>query len=348
VRSLKERDENGHALFRAQKTILKLREEKYALLDRVLLLEAAAGLAPGAIGLAEAKARLDDRERQFTRLNPPPLPFVEDRFRALPLLTTVSDFTSPAYNQSTQPPHAPASLPPRLRSHHLTTTIAAKSLEETRRFQRVARGLPQSKYAATVIFGPGEVAARPVRLRREKKQSEDKRAPAESRSTSAKPPAHQIIESPVPVPDSIKALNLLPNPFSISNPFESPPPQLPPIAAIPVFTHPSPLPSPAFSLIDMPRDFEPDDYHILRSRSPSTSDDGGMIAKSQFKTIVIGGATKPSRPKTSKTSDFSARTHSVPHISRNEDGSPILPIVLGVTTLRKLGCEFSRLMGIRY
>ncbi|KAK4700433.1 hypothetical protein P7C70_g5814, partial [Phenoliferia sp. Uapishka_3] len=147
------RDETALALFRAQKLIVRLREDKSSLLDRVLLLESAAGLTSSQVSAALESTYKNDRERDFPLLHPPTLPSLEDRSRTLPALTTSTDLTHSSYNAPLGPPPTPLSYPPRSRSQHIITAVAAQKLRDSNEARRIAKGLPKATFPAVSVLG---------------------------------------------------------------------------------------------------------------------------------------------------------------------------------------------------
>jgi hypothetical protein len=138
---------------RAQKLIHRLREDKSSLLDRVLELEIAAGITSTDVQTSQLVEQRTERELQFPLLNPPDLPSMEDRPRPLPVLTTSTDFTNSNYNAPLGPQLLPKSFPPRQRSQHLQSAIAAQRLRDDYDSRLAAQGLQRASFPTVAALG---------------------------------------------------------------------------------------------------------------------------------------------------------------------------------------------------
>ncbi|GAA5916425.1 uncharacterized protein JCM6883_006104 [Sporobolomyces salmoneus] len=153
LEAIESRDEASLSLYRAQKLIHRLREEKSSLLDRVLELEIAAGITSADVETAHQADLRTERELAFPLLNPPDLPSTEDRPRPLPVLTTSTDFTNSNYNAPLGPAPLPKTFPPRQRSQHLQSAIAAQRLRDDYDSKLAAQGLQRASFPAVAALG---------------------------------------------------------------------------------------------------------------------------------------------------------------------------------------------------
>ncbi|GAA5889803.1 hypothetical protein JCM8208_001135 [Rhodotorula glutinis] len=147
------RDDAHLALYRAQKLIARLRDDKSSLLDRVVELELAAGLTSADVAHLRDRALRSERELAFPLLHPPTLPSMADRARQQPVLTTSTELANDQYNAPLGPAPLPKTLAPRHRSHHLRTAVAAQKLRDDYDAQRVAHGLPRPAFPAVAVLG---------------------------------------------------------------------------------------------------------------------------------------------------------------------------------------------------
>ncbi|GAA5906643.1 hypothetical protein JCM6882_008082 [Rhodosporidiobolus microsporus] len=153
LEAVESRDDASLALFRAQKLIHRLREEKSSLLDRVVQLEVAAGLTSQDVSLTRDQTLQSERELAFPLLHPPVEPSLAERPLKPPVLRTDTDLTNPNYNKPIGVPPLPETLAPRQRSYHLRTAIAAQKLRDDRDAQRAAVGLPKPSFPAVAVLG---------------------------------------------------------------------------------------------------------------------------------------------------------------------------------------------------
>lgn len=140
-------------MYRAQKLVHRLRQDKSSLLDRVLELEIAAGITSADVLNAQQAELRTERELAFPLLNPPDLPSMEDRPRPLPILTTSTDFSNSNYNAPLGPEPLPKTFPPRQRSQHLQTAIAAQKLRDDYDSKLAAQGLQRASFPAVAVLG---------------------------------------------------------------------------------------------------------------------------------------------------------------------------------------------------
>lgn len=405
-----DKDSTTLSLHRAQKLILRLREEKGSLLDRVLALESAAGLTSAEVEAAEQGETQSALAETFLLLHPPTLPSLADRPRRPPTLTTASDMSSASYNEPIDPPHKPASLPPRQRSKHLISEMAADKLREDEEARRTAQGLPRLNFSAVALLGvDGSNIADNVERALSGEQfgvvsaaTVPPEAEPESRATaSRKTSSKRRRESTTPAPPVRESLQGLPNPFEVAlpapvkqrTPSPSPPPAPPaaveqvsaplPLPAPPapapveVKTAPSPAPASTYPLpappplpLPVPSAISPaQTQHGYPSQSayvpqqyPSQtsyydaemSDDGRSLGSGAYseddggdyghnpgskKARRSNSAGGPRKPKRQKVQTATPGTHTIPHIPRNPDGSPRLPLQVGTMLLKNVGSK---------
>ncbi|GAA5956667.1 hypothetical protein JCM3765_005697 [Sporobolomyces pararoseus] len=153
LEAVESRDEASLSLYRAQKLIHRLRQDKSSLLDRVLELEIAAGITSADVLNSQQVELRTERELAFPLLNPPDLPSMEDRPRPLPVLTTSTDFSNSNYNAPLGPEPLPKTFPPRQRSQHLQTAIAAQKLRDDYDSKLAAQGLQRASFPAVAALG---------------------------------------------------------------------------------------------------------------------------------------------------------------------------------------------------
>jgi len=78
---------------------------------------------------------------------------MEDRPRPLPVLTTSTDFTNSNYNAPLGPQLLPKSFPPRQRSQHLQSAIAAQRLRDDYDSRLAAQGLQRASFPTVAALG---------------------------------------------------------------------------------------------------------------------------------------------------------------------------------------------------
>lgn len=345
---------------------MRLREEKSALLDRVLALETAAGLPEPEIPLSRDPASLTDSQRDFPLLNPPALPSLADRPRpAPPAVTTTTDLTSATYTNPVVPPPLSQSLPPRQRSIHMASTLAAQRLRDDAEARRIARGLPIPPYPVVAVLGlEGSVIAGDVerafkgeapRNSERKSKSSKRKRDANGERISSKGKGRSEEEVPPPTMDVDPPVKLAP--VLLSNPYEG-------IAgmshggrgdptAIAAAWAASAAAEAAAGSYAQPEQLE-DDFEYDRSRQESiTSYDDHEYAESPAPT-QSQPSRKPRRspetmardrarekavvkPKRLKASGIVPGTYVIPAIPRNPDRTPRLPLPVGIMVLKSLG-----------
>ncbi|GAA5927952.1 uncharacterized protein JCM15063_006042 [Sporobolomyces koalae] len=374
--AIEARDEASLSLFRAQKLIHRLREDKSALLDRVLELEVAAGITSADV-LATHEADLrTERERAFPLLNPPDLPSMEDRARPLPVLTTSTDFSNSTYNDPVGPAPLPKSFPPRQRSLHLQSAIAAQRLRDDYDAKLAAQGLERAAFPTVAALGlqgssialtveralAGETLepvehAQAARGNKRRRESSSGRA-GSGAGSGAKSRANAAAINNIVVPQEPSTLQYLPNPFATAG-------AIPEGATMARNSTEALAAAQAAAAVEMQQQQQQEvhasPYEIPVAATPALDydmDDGTSQAtgaggaysddEEDFKPNLAGaggkrggrqsaGPDKPSRPKKSKGSALNPGVHTIPIVQRNPDGTPRLPLAAGIMTLTNLG-----------
>lgn len=244
------RDSTNVALHRTQRLLVRLREEKAALLDRVLLLESAAGLSSSTPScLSSSTIPTSALAREFPLLYPPGPPIsLSDRPRTKPKLTTASDLSSAAYDAPLEPPlPAEGQAPPRERSRALKTLVAAEKLRDDVEARRRAAGYgpAENHFAAVAVLGleGSRVANQVERLLRGEvvelgepqsrasgsaaasSSSNKRRRESSSGGGGGRNKRAESIAAPTPLAVETTAISALPNPFAA---YSAPPPSAPP------------------------------------------------------------------------------------------------------------------------
>lgn len=361
------RDDASLALHRAQKLIHRLREDKSALLDRVIELEMAAGLTSQDVSVLRDESYRTEHERAFPLLHPPVLPSLEDRPRKLPVLTTNTDMSGDDYNKPLGPAPLPKTFSPRQRSQHLRTAVAAQKLRDEYNAQRIAHGLPRPTFPAVAVLGlqGSTIAANVERAlsgetlevvsdgpRGGKRRREDSQGAGGRRSgrpsTGAEPavPAFDLpnpfasIGAAVPVGATMARNNA--EALAAATAAEAPPVAAPAPGPLPVpSSTPAapPPPAPPAGDIDVAMD---DDAASVGSAEALAEDDGGDYKPRVYSAPASGkrgrkSETGASRPKKVRQHNLTSGTFAIPHIARNADGTPRLPLSLGIIQVRALG-----------
>ncbi|GAA5854516.1 hypothetical protein JCM8547_004871 [Rhodosporidiobolus lusitaniae] len=411
LEAVESRDDSSLALFRAQKLIHRLREDKSALLDRVVQLEIAAGLTTYDVSLTRDATLRSERELAFPLLHPPALPSLADRPQKAPVIRTDADLSNPDYNKPLGAAPLPETFPPRQRSHHLRTAIAAQKLRDDHSAQLAAHGLVKPAFPAVSVLGlegstiafnveralAGEpfqsssaadaAPARGSKRRRESSTGAGGSGRGKSRAASASvaPSPYPAALLPPASPAPAQPVTNLPNPFAAigaavpvgtsmsRNNAEalaaSAAPPLPPAPLpsmpidVPLPAAPSPsiaptvtaTPAPAASATPMAVDQTPyaedDDGSFSDNYVEAEEDDGGAYrptaTKRGRKSAGGGGAgggdgTGGYKPKKVKAHGVVSETHKIPPVARNADGTPTLPVQVGMVTVQKLGSVVNR------
>lgn len=315
-------EDTNLALHRSQKRLVRVREEKLALLDRVLLLESAAGLTNDEVKTAQVTASTSSSE--FPLIDPPSTISLNPRPRALPVITTSTDLSHSNYNDPIGPALLPNSYPPRQRSSHLISTLAASKLKENSEARRIARGLPKVNFPVVSVLGlEGSRVAEAV----ERALAGELMVPVKSASerSSSKGKGREIL----PPPPAIASMRDMPNPFAASLP--------------------TPIPSSLTQNQEqqsqtLHQAIEVDSDVNYMKPKPEFDDSIGSPAGSAM-SFEDGNRTEDSAPAKKKikikkpkvSSGITSGTFSIPFIPRNEDGTVKLPLPVGTMVLHRLG-----------
>lgn len=261
----------------------------------------------------------------------------------MPVLTTATDLTQAAYNNPIGPPLPPTSLPPRQQSQHLLSALAAQKLRDNNEARRIARGLPKAPYPAIAVLGlEGSYVAEDVEralsgdtpraLERKAGGGKRKRESTGDRSSSKGKGKAEVV-NPVSA-----GLQYLPNPFAGMGLGDG---------AMGGRGNPTMIAAQQAAAAALAAGTRP---HVEdESRSPGSAmsydDDeqgggGSTTAKKHKK--AQDSSDKVIKPKRLKTHGITSGTYTIPFIPRNPDGTPELPLPVGIMVLKRLGGEFSR------
>lgn len=288
----------------------------------MLLLESAAGLTADEVSAAQEVAHRTDREHDFPLLYPPTLPSLEERPRALPQLTTSTDLTTSTYNAPLGPPPLSLACPPRDRSAHITAAVAAQKLRDSNGARRIARGLPNAPFPVVAALGlEGSAVAELVERALAGEQLEPAHGGTKRRreSSGPEPTSHAVGTGGMGKGRAYahQSVAFLPNPFAGAGASSEPRP-VAPTAALDTEMD---LATPNSTL-----DGEQDDDGDAPTAGPSGS-----------RTHPKADAAGTTKTRRLKGHGITSGTFQIPFVQRNPDGSPVLPLALGVMVLRKLG-----------
>lgn len=341
------------------------------------MLEAAAGLTTDEVAAAEEERKLTERQREFPLLHPPPQLSLEERPRELPVLTTGTDFTTSTYNDPVGPPPPPSTVPPRDRSRHFLSTLASDKLRATSEARRLARGLPAPIFPAVSVLGlDGSTVA--IKIERIL-AGEDYEPPPDPRPAAngrGGPRRESLV--PAPAKGKAKAESTLASLHSLPNPFSGAGAVADVVRgtadAIAAADNAARLADDAARLADnaarlattetydgshspgSAASYDEDHtgdvsvqsgsgLHSLHGFSPGTQQQPRKHRKAE-----VNANDKQIKPKRLKTHGIKSGTYQIPFIHRNPDGTPQLPMSVGIMILRKLGsASFALLLrrGIR-
>ncbi|GAA5986766.1 hypothetical protein JCM10908_000887 [Rhodotorula pacifica] len=366
--AVQSRDNASLSLFRAQKLIARLRDDKSALMDRVIELEMAAGVTSYDVAALQDQTLKSEREAAFPLLHPPILPSLEDRPQKPPVLTTNTEMTGDDYNKPSGPAPLPKTFPPRQRSQPLRTAIAAQKLRDEHTAQRIALALPPPSFPAVAVLGlAGSAVAHNVE-RALAGESFD--AVASTSADTGPRGAKRRRESSTGVgsgsgrarggrasaaatDSSAPGFNNLPNPFALAGaiPVGAPmsrnnadaiaaaaPVGATPAPAAPTATVPA-EPTPVAPSGDI--DVAMDDNASVGSGEGAAEEDGGDYKPATGAGAKRGGGRKSdtgaAKPKKVRQHGLTSGTFSIPPIPRHADGTPVMPIMAGIMSIRNLG-----------
>lgn len=287
---------------------------------------------------------------EFPLLHPPSLPSLEDRPPELPVITTSSDLTHATYRDPIGPPVASTSLPPRQRSLHLLSTLAAQKLRDSNEARRNALGLPRNSFPAVAVLGlegstiaenveralSGEILVSAAALKekeeakRAQKAEKAARAEANGHEHSSKGKGKEIAAPP------LNSLRDLPNPFSGGAGASIPPP------AVPIVV-PAPIEAPQ-NLLSLGAGYMKAKQEFEEVGSPAGStmsyDEDGMSRIPEEAPARKHRKAEPGekvKTKRLRPTGITTGTWPIPFVTRNSDGSPKLPMPVGIMTLTNLG-----------
>ena len=308
------------------------------MLDRILQLESAAGLTSAEIEAAQEQVVRSAQAAAFPLLNTPALPSLADRPRPTPTLNTSTDLSHSSYNDPIGEPPRPLSDPPRQRSQHIRSQLASEKLRMDTEARRIAHGLPKPAFPAVAVLGlEGSYVAenveramrgeafgdagmyvqqdqKPVVAGNKRRRESESATPAggsRSRSRAAEP--------------QVAAFHGLPNPFAGAG-------------AMVADEYVAPVHQEARR-----GDVDMDDGGSIGEGAGYSEDEQPDVKEYQPKERkhrkLEGERTV--KPKRLKTHGITSGTYNIPHISRNADGTPRLPLPIGIMILRQLGSEFA-------
>ncbi|GAA5869947.1 hypothetical protein JCM3774_000534 [Rhodotorula dairenensis] len=363
--AIESRDDASLSLFRAQKLIARLRDDKSALMDRVIELEMAAGVTSYDAAALQEQTYKSEREAAFPLLHPPILPSLGDRPQKPPVLRTDTDMTGDDYNKPPGPAPLPKTFPPRQRSQPLRTAIAAQKLRDEHTAQRIAHALPPPSFPAVAVLGlAGSAVAHNVE-RALAGESFD--AAAASTSTSAdygSRGAKRRRESSTGVGGgsgrarggrasaaatdvSAPGFNNLPNPFALAGAIPVGAPMSRNNADAIAAASPGPATfaqTPAGAELAPSGDIDVvmDDNASVGSGEGAAEEDGGDYKPAMSAAAKRAGGGRKSdtghgKPKKLRQHGLTSGTFSIPPIPRHADGTPVMPIMAGIMSIRNLG-----------
>lgn len=365
--AVESRDDASLSLFRAQKLIARLRDDKSALMDRVIELEMAAGVTSYDVAALQEQTYKTEREAAFPLLHPPILPSLEDPPQKPPILTTNTEMTGDDYNRPAGPAPLPKTFPPRQRSHPLRTAIAAQKLRDEHTAQRIAHALPPPSFPAVAVLGLGGSAIAHNVERALAGESFDAAAAAASTSAdggsrgakrrresstgavvggSGRARAGRASAAATDV--SAPGFNNLPNPFALAGavPVGAPMSRnnadaiaaAAPTGGAPTPTAVSAAPVASGGDIDVAMD---DNASVGSAEGPAEEDGGDYKPTTSAATRRAGGGrrldTGQGKPKRLRQHGLTSGTFSIPPIPRHADGTPVMPIMAGIMSIRNLG-----------
>lgn len=294
-------------------------------------MESAAGLTTDELNRVQATASTSE----FPLLDPPSTISLKPRPRALPVITTSTDLSHSNYNAPIGPSPLPSSYPPRQRSAHLISTIAASKLKENSEARRIARGLPKVNFPIVSVLGlEGSRVAEAVERALAGEVMVARKTVSEAASSKGK--GREIL----PPPPAIASMRDMPNPFAASLP-------------TPVPTIPSSLSQTQEQQPQTPRQATGEDSDANNMKPKPEFDDsigspmGSTMSYEDDNKTEDGAPPKKNRKsesgekikikKPKVSSGITSGTFSIPFIPRNEDGTVKLPLPVGIMELNSLG-----------
>lgn len=265
----------------------------------------------------------------------------------MPVITTSTDLTHATYRDPIGPPVASTSLPPRRRSQHLLSTLAAQKLRDSKEARRNAHGLPRNHFPAVAVLGlegstvaenveralSGEILVSAAAL---KAKEEAKRAQKAEKAARAEANGHEKGKGKEIAAPPLNSLRDLPNPFSGGAGASIPPPTVPILAPAPIEA-PQDLLSLGAGYMKAKQEFE---EPASPAGSAMSYDDEGMSRIPEGAPIRKHRKSEPGekvKAKRLRPTGITTGTWPIPFVPRNSDGSPKLPMPVGIMTLTNLG-----------
>lgn len=338
-------------------------------MDRVIELEMAAGVTSYDVAALQEQTYKSEREAAFPLLHPPILPSLEDPPQKPPVLTTNTEMTGDDYNKPAGPAPLPKTFPPRQRSQPLRTAIAAQKLRDEHTAQRIAHALPPPSFPAVAVLGlAGSAVAHNVEralagesfdaaaaaastsldggLRGAKRRRESSTGAVVGGSGRARGGRASAAATDVSAP----GFNNLPNPFALAGAIPVGAPMsrnnadaiaaAAPTAGAPTPTAVSAAPVASGGDIDVAMD---DNASVGSAEGPAEEDGGDYKPTTSAATRRAGGGRKSDtgqgKPKRLRQHGLTSGTFSIPPIPRHADGTPVMPIMAGIMSIRNLGSE---------
>lgn len=256
----------------------------------------------------------------------------------MPVLTTATDLTHANYNKPIGPPPPPSSLPPRQQSQHLLSALAAQKLRDNNEARRIARGLSKPPYPAVAVLGlEGSYVAEDIEraLSGETPRASERKAGGGKRkreSTGERSSSKGKGRADAP-PLASAGLQYLPNPFAGMGLGDG---------AMGGRGNPTMIAAQQAAAASLASGVQA--QHVEDEvRSPGSAmsydddEQGGGSAPPRKHKKVQDSSDKVIKPKRLKTHGITSGTYSIPFIPRNPDGTPELPLPVGIMVLKRLG-----------
>lgn len=326
----------------------------------MLALESAAGLTAAEVEAAQQRPAESAEAQSYPLLHPPSVISLADRsLRPSGVSTTQNQDLA---MDDSKP--KPTSLPPRLRSEVFMTELATQKLRESDDAKRAAHALTRGAHAAVAILGvEGSYIAENVERALAGEQfgavSRSEDPLAQPLQSTSKNTGKRKRQSDSPVVQVRESLQGLPNPFSFGAATssdlktEQDSDAVTTIAPLPVPSHThSPRAATAYSSYQSPNDQDLDeDARSARSGTYSEDEGGAELYHAGDGDASAAPAAAPKPAKKSRKSESGSRPkvkrqrvqaatpgrHTIPHTPRNPDGTPALPLPIGIMVLNNLG-----------
>lgn len=286
------------------------------------MLENAAGMTDHGADLASDDRFAPMRAHEHPLLDPPAMPSLADREPARVALTA-NELSAEGYRNAMPPALPPPSFPPRQRSKHFSTIVAAEQLRYDQEARRAAYGLPRPNYPAAAILGQAGTQV----------GNEIERLLVENAGSSMPPPSTSGYKRKR---ESVAQSTTRGRPR---------------LSAQPTDNNGSSFMGDggASSLLQQqPSAIDSEDYG---SPGGDGSDDyyasGGGGAPAQAprgrgrpRTSGLDDQSGMSKAKRAKNQALASGKVPIPVVTRNPDGSPQMPLAVGIFTIFKLGCAY--------